>query len=645
MPAVIGAAIYGWIMTGDSIPTSYTPYSSGSPWLALLTLGVGVLFYVITDAFFKFVIARWIASFLLAVTLSLAFIELDFSDKVIGISLMILALVYMALGYFLERREGRRRGAWPLYVTGYTLAALVTILAIPDLEDLARVLLGDVVLLVISAIIYRDYKWVYAAVWLFILPIYLYINLSVSELYIQGVLIGLLGLIYAAIGYILGRKELRLGGPFLTASAFLTIITVVLTWENPIVSSIVLSLVAAFYLLVALWLGWQWLLLPSILSVNLVVISLHRIITQNLTNLEHSLVLSDFSLGVILAIGGLILRQAGKSHWTWPLYITGALNLVGSYLAGLIIGEWLAITLSLIFSLILLIFAWIEQSTFIKLKSPPMLTYLGLIVFFIGHFYVIEVVGRLTWGNWPAYTAGLCGLFIALSWLLRRDKLDDIYANPLRYTGLLLMVIPLVGTLVILDPILGTVTFSIATVAYGADAAIRRDLRLAYLSLGTFIVVIWALLIEFDVTEYQAYFIPLGLGSLGIGWSERIRGGGIPYRLFTLLGLIVLMGSSLIQSLLSDNYTYALLLLGESLASIIWGIWTRTRCFVQIGGLALILNAIVQLGPGFVELPRWIQIGVTGIILLGSGLVALFKREDILTTRRKFTDEWQQWQP
>lgn len=645
MPVVIGAATFGWIFISNPFLTSYTGSRLGNPWLALLSLSIGVLFYMLTDVFFRFVIARWIASILLVGTLSLVFIELEFSDKVIGISLMILALVYIVLGYFLERREGQRKGAWPLYVTGYMLAVLVTIMAIPDLEDLARILLGDVVILVISAIIHRDYRWVYAAVWLLILPFYLFINLSVPELYIQGLLIGLLGLIYAVTGYIFGRKELRLGGPFLTASAFLTIFTIVLTWENPIICSMVLVLVAALYLLEGLWLGWQWLLFPSILSINLGILALHRIITPNLINLEHPLVLSYFFLGVILAIGALILRRTGKSRWAWPLYITGALDLVGSYLVGFVIGGWLAITLSLIFSLILLIFAWMEQSTFIKFKSLPLLTYIGLIVIFVGHFYVIDEIVILTWGNWPAYTATLWGLFIVLSWFLRREKLNYIYASPLRYTGLILLVIPMAGSLILLDPILGAVTFSIATVVYGADAAIRRNLRLAYLSLGTFIVVIWAVLIEFDVTEYQAYFIPLGLVSLGIGWIERLRSGGILYRLFTLLGLIVLMGSSFIQSILSYDYTYALLLLGESLASIGWGIWTRTRCFVQIGGLALILNAIVQLGPGFVELPRWIQIGVTGILLLGGGLAALFKREDILSTRRKITDEWQQWQP
>jgi hypothetical protein len=61
--------------------------------------------------------------------------------------------------------------------------------------------------------------------------------------------------------------------------------------------------------------------------------------------------------------------------------------------------------------------------------------------------------------------------------------------------------------------------------------------------------------------------------------------------------------------------------------------------------VTLIANAIAQLGPGFVELPRWIQIGVTGGILLGGGLVTLFKREQILAARQRLTKEWRQWEP
>jgi hypothetical protein len=52
----------------------------------------------------------------------------------------------------------------------------------------------------------------------------------------------------------------------------------------------------------------------------------------------------------------------------------------------------------------------------------------------------------------------------------------------------------------------------------------------------------------------------------------------------------------------------------------------------------------VQLGAGFVDLSRWVQIGLTGGILFGGGLLALSKREQLLATRERFTKTWREWE-
>jgi hypothetical protein len=106
---------------------------------------------------------------------------------------------------------------------------------------------------------------------------------------------------------------------------------------------------------------------------------------------------------------------------------------------------------------------------------------------------------------------------------------------------------------------------------------------------------------------------------------------------------LILMGSAFFQSL--DFVLYAVLLLVESLAALAWGVRTHSRGYVQLGLLSLVANGVAQLGPGFVELPRWIQLGLIGVILLGGGLGALFRREQILTTRRAIVTEWKRWEP
>jgi hypothetical protein len=105
------------------------------------------------------------------------------------------------------------------------------------------------------------------------------------------------------------------------------------------------------------------------------------------------------------------------------------------------------------------------------------------------------------------------------------------------------------------------------------------------------------------------------------------------------------MFSALIQSLPAGAYEYAILLGVESLAAVLWGIRYRLRSFVQLGGLALIANGIIQFGPAFIELPRWVQLGTTGIILFGSGMAALFKREQIISVHQALKEEWRQFNP
>jgi hypothetical protein len=639
MPVALLSAITTW--------TRYTGCETcgeGSPWLSLLTLGLGVMFYALNDALFKRLEARWAGTILLPVSLACTLIELNFSDIALAIGLMLLALVFLGSGYLLERRERKRSSGWPLYAVAYAVAIFVTVLAVGSSWDLVKILVGDVILLTFSAAIHRDYRWLYGAIWLLMLPVYLAIDLLGLAPINQGLLMGLLGLIYTAAGCGLGKRQLWLGGPFLTAAAFIGPVSVALTWESPIIATLVLLSIAGLYLFVALWTRWEWLLLPALLAVELAVYTLNCVFFISSAALERPLVLSFFTLGGALALIGAVLRGHARGRWFWPLYLASVLNLAAAYVYGLINGGWMAIVFSLVLASILLAFAWLERAWFAKLKLPPALTYLGIAVLYTGHFYAIEMAVPLAKEVWPAYAAGLCALFVVIAWALRSSPMETVYGTPVRLSGLWMMVISLAASLFLFEPILGVITYTTAGLVYVLDAWLRRILKLAYLGIGALVVATWAMLYQFDVVETQAYAIPLALVLLGIGWNERLRGARLWYRIPTLLGLLVLIGSAFIQSLPRGAYIYALLLLVESLIMVGWGARTRSKSYVQVGALALIANAVVQLGPAFVEMERWIQLGVTGTILLGGGIAALFKREEILVARQRLTEEWGRWQ-
>jgi len=620
--------------------------ADGNNWIPILTFALGTLFYILTDLFFHWLAARWASAVLFALTFIFLLVDLGSPDSTLGIMLMLLSLAYLGIGYFLEHRAGKRSHGWPLYSIAYLIAILVTVRSVPDIDDLILVLFGDVILLGLSAAIHRDYKWVYGAVWLFMLPIYLSIYQFTDTRHHQGLLMGILGLNYLIAGYLLGRRELRLGGPFLTAAAFLSLVVVILTWNNPLVASIMLAVIAVLYLLSALWLDWTVLLIPALASGEMLVLAISYLNFQSFSRtFIISLTISYAVLGTVLVLGALGLRRSAQHRWAWPLYLVGVLNLAVTYLPGFYYGGWLMIGLSLSLSILTLGFSWLERKFLAQIKAAPILTYLGIGVIFIVHFFLLEIIFPVTWDNvWPAYTAALCAVFVAAAWLLRKEPLTGIYSKPFHISGLLLTIIPLIGSIAIFEPLLVAITYGIAGITFIVDAALRRILYLAYLGIGAFIVVIWAVLAELGVSEPQAYVVPVGAALLGVGWYERTRQGGLKYSIPTILGLFILMGSAFIQSLPSDGFVYAIILLGESMLAVYWGIRTHSRGYVQLGVIAIMANAVVQLGPGFVDLPRWIQIGLTGIILFGGGMSALFKKEAILKTRKKLTEEWRRWE-
>ena len=862
MAVVVVASIVLWLSESDCATCPW-----GSPWLAIVALGVGVVFYATTDAVLKWLAARWVAAVLLAVTVALALLESGASDTVAGLVLMLLSLGYMGIGYALERREGQRKGAWPLYAVAYAVALLVTAMAFPDADALYKVLFADVALLVISAAIYRSYWWIWGAVWLFMLPVYLILMLHVDSLVYQGLLMGLLGLNYAIAGYVLGRRSLFLGGPFLSAAVLLSIVAVGFTWGDPVVASLVLGVVAVLYLGAALWQGWPWLLLATLLAVHLLVFRLNDMALVGMQTMATALTITYGVLGLALLLAGFALRRQGQKDWAWPLYAVCALDLAGAYLAGLVLGGPLAVGVSAVMAVLMLGFAWLERAELSRRKLPPLATYAGLAVVFVGHFYVLALFGldlediwtpftaglcalfvalawllrrsrladlygtplrwaglvllgatavgsmihaivapglvgvvvtlaiaalvygfdgtvrRVRWlawltvavvfllhffvmgavgldveGVWPAITAGLCAAFVALAWLLRRTWLADLYETPLRWAGLALMGLPLLAAIVLLLtgdwvllaavtfaiaaliygfdgtvrrvhwlawatvalifiehffvmvavglevegiwpaitaglcaafvalawllrrtwladlygaplrwgglvlmglPLLAAVallligdwavllavTFAIAGLTYGADGALRRVVWLVYLGIASLVVVIWGVFIALDVGEPQSYILPAGLALLGVGWNERRLERSLTYQGSLVAGLVLLMGSAFVQSLGRGNWPYALLLLVESLVALGWGARKHLRRLVQVGGLALLANGIAQVGPAFVGLSGWIQLGLTGAVLFTVGIVALIKREEILAARQRLTTEWREWEP
>ena len=634
------------------------------PWFALAAMLVGVVVYVTTDLLYHWILARWAAAFAFAVTVICMQVQLNFSPSAISLTSLVVALAFLLGGYVLRRRTNQLNQALPLYAAGYAIALYTTFQAALTFDTnpllLANVLVGDGFLLVISAIIHRQVPWAYGAAWLFIAPVTIYAQVYLPESYLIGLALFALLVIYAAAGFLVGRRTLRLGGAFLSAAAFLSLVVAPLVWTIPLAATLILGVIAALYLLFAIWLGWIWLLLPMLVAVHLAVFSGLDIFFNPGPSWIQALTTAYGTLGVILILVGIGLRRRGQSRWAWPFIAAAVLDLAGAYLPSLALGGWVAIFLSTICATLAFWLAWEEKQVFTKINLPPLLTYLGVFFVFIGHFYLMAYL-NLAWTVWPPFTAALCALLVVISWWLRSGEPMRIYGTPLSYAGLSLIFIPSLVMVVLTNtdflapslsgisapPIPGSIlqiiTFAIASAVYFAEAAIRRNPVLAYVGGGALVVVICSGLMYFTVDELQAYILPLGLGIILMGWSERHLGRRDLSRWIILSGLLILMGSAFYQSI--DSVAHAALLLIESLLALGWGIRIHSRSVVVVAGIALLANAVAQLGPAFIELPRWVHIGLIGALLLGGGLLGLFRRDQLISARRKFTADWRGWQP
>ncbi len=456
----------------------------GSPWIAILALSIGVTFYSYQDFRGKSIIARWATSILFTITLGLLMSVLDFTNSQAGTTLIIQSFAFLGIGKWFSGRDSRKFSGWAFYLVAYFISATLTIYSLNDINQLIKILIADVFILAVAANIHLIYRkeLFFLSVWLFMLPIYLLIDQANDVFHTEGLLMGVLGINYAAIGYILGRKNLKNGMPFLSASAFLSIATLFMTWGDPTSATIVLVFDAILYLIAATWIGFPWLLLPSLAALSMAII--------HITTATPAFIISMAVLGNAVALGGYILKRIKLGKWSWPLYLVGAIDILLAYVLSFIYGDtFLIVGLSAELVILLFLMALLEKDFFQEKKYQHVLAYSGIFVLFVGHFFVLDLIFKDTlWRNWPPYTAALTAFFALVSWILPKNTLGKIFKTPFSISGLGLMVIAVVGSLFTGQETIIAVTFIIATLIYIIEAGRKASKIFAYIGIaGIFI--------------------------------------------------------------------------------------------------------------------------------------------------------------
>lgn len=123
-----------------------------------------------------------------------------------------------------------------------------------------------------------------------------------------------------------------------------------------------------------------------------------------------------------------------------------------------------------------------------------------------------------------------------------------------------------------------------------------------------------------DVSTVEAYTVPFALVALGIGALALRRDGSL--RTFAALGgglVLALVPSTLVA--LADPVSLRALLVGVVAFGLVGaGLALRWQAPFVLGGGVLLLIALVELAPYGLAVPRWVLIGVAGLLLLVGGI-------------------------
>lgn len=237
---------------------------------------------------------------------------------------------------------------------------------------------------------------------------------------------------------------------------------------------------------------------------------------------------------------------------------------------------------------------------------------------------------------------GLAAAFFLIGLLLRTGEGLGNWSKALRYSGLALGAI--VG---ILAPLEGgdSVVLGVAVVAsmFALEAALQRRVELGYPAIFYYLIAYLMVLNALDVTEPQAYSI--GVALLGFVMHYLLVRAGSRRQAFVMGGLsqLVLLGTTYIQMLATEKFSFFFVLFLQSLAVLAYGVVVRSRSLILVPILFSILGVVSVAFSVLAGVNTAILIGCTGLLMIVLGVLALLYRDRLLTAGQRLGKNFGSW--
>lgn len=243
---------------------------------------------------------------------------------------------------------------------------------------------------------------------------------------------------------------------------------------------------------------------------------------------------------------------------------------------------------------------------------------------------------------WCWYFTGLALVFTLAGWALESVAKQEKVGSVLVWSGLgtgslvALSAYWMAGKAVVLAPALAGALFAV-------QALRKRNVWLGFPTGACFFIAYTIALRDLEITEPQYYSIGAAVLGLVMHFLLLRRGQALAAVLTGLAAQMILLSTTYIQLIQSEKILFFYLVFFQALILIVYGLVVRSRSFVIVPVVFVVVTVITVTFSLLKGLPTALLIGGTGLLLLSLGIVALLLRERVQQATERLGRHLSNW--
>lgn len=257
------------------------------------------------------------------------------------------------------------------------------------------------------------------------------------------------------------------------------------------------------------------------------------------------------------------------------------------------------------------------------LRRQPMLGYIPAGLLALSILFLLAWLDRWDWWPWALILLSV-GYYLAS---LALGRVSAEWSRVLRFSTVGLGTLTSFGALAQGPSVAASIPVAIAASLWAVEAFRRRNVWLGFPTNGLYLMSYFMLLTSLEVTQPQFYSI--GAALLGLLMHYLLTRAGSDKGAFVtgLVSQLVLLGTTYIQMLATEELGYFAALFFQALAVLVYGLVLRSRSLVGVPIAMLVLGVTTIVLFILRGLSTVILIGCTGIVMILVATLAVVLRE------------------